>query len=89
VSGCLLNSKNAFSGISSVSPLWEITKYMVIYGVYIRFWPTLGICFAVGMSMCGCGCGGGGGYIFLGWPKPYICTVYDHIFGDIPAKNTV
>ena len=21
----------------------EITKYMVIYGVYIRFWPTLGI----------------------------------------------
>jgi len=22
----------------------EITKYMVIYGVYIRFWPTLLIC---------------------------------------------
>jgi len=22
----------------------EITKYTVIYGVYIRFWPTLDIC---------------------------------------------
>ena len=22
----------------------EITKYTVIYGVYIRFWPTLYIC---------------------------------------------
>jgi hypothetical protein len=21
----------------------EITKYMVIYGVYIQFWPTLGM----------------------------------------------
>ena len=21
---------------------WEITKYTIIYGVYIRFWPTLG-----------------------------------------------
>ena len=25
----------------------------------------------------------------LGWPGPYICTVYDRIFGDFPAKNTV
>jgi hypothetical protein len=24
-----------------------------------------------------------------GWPEPYIYTVYDHIFGDFPAKNTV
>jgi hypothetical protein len=22
----------------------EITKYTVIYGAYIRFWPTLGMC---------------------------------------------
>ena len=22
----------------------EITKYTVIYGVYIRFWPTLHVC---------------------------------------------
>jgi len=21
------------------------------------------------------------------WPEPYIYTVYDHIFGDFPAKN--
>ena len=25
----------------------------------------------------------------LGWPKPYIYTVYDCIFGGFPAKNTV
>jgi len=25
----------------------------------------------------------------LGWPGPYICTVYDRMFGDFPAKNTV
>jgi len=24
-----------------------------------------------------------------GWPEPYIHTVYDRIFGDFPAKNTV
>jgi hypothetical protein len=24
-----------------------------------------------------------------GWPEPYICTVYDRIFGDFQAKNTV
>jgi len=24
-----------------------------------------------------------------GWPGPYIHTVYDHIFGDFPAKNSV
>ena len=24
-----------------------------------------------------------------GWPEPYECTVYDCIFGDFPAKNTV
>jgi hypothetical protein len=24
----------------------EITKYTVIYGVYIRFWPTLRMCFS-------------------------------------------
>jgi len=23
------------------------------------------------------------------WPEPYICTVYDRIFGDLPAKITV
>jgi hypothetical protein len=23
------------------------------------------------------------------WPEPYIYTVYGHIFGDFPAKNTV
>ena len=26
---------------------------------------------------------------WLGWPKPYIYTVYDRILGDFPAKNTV
>jgi len=25
----------------------------------------------------------------VGQPKPYIYTVYDRIFGDFPAKNTV
>jgi len=24
-----------------------------------------------------------------GWPESYICTVYDRIFGNFPAKNTV
>jgi hypothetical protein len=24
-----------------------------------------------------------------GWPEQYICTVYDCIFGDFPAKITV
>jgi len=24
-----------------------------------------------------------------GWPEPYIYTVYDRIFGDSPANNTV
>jgi len=24
-----------------------------------------------------------------GWPEPYICTVYDRMYGDFPAKNTV
>jgi len=24
-----------------------------------------------------------------GWPEPYICIVYDLIFGDVPAKNIV
>jgi len=24
-----------------------------------------------------------------GWPEPYMYTVYDRIFSDLPAKNTV
>jgi len=24
-----------------------------------------------------------------GWPEPYKCAVYDRIFGDFPAQNTV
>jgi hypothetical protein len=24
-----------------------------------------------------------------GWPEPYMYSVYDRIFGDFPAKNTV
>jgi len=24
-----------------------------------------------------------------GWPEPYIYAVYDRIYGDFPAKNTV
>jgi hypothetical protein len=24
-----------------------------------------------------------------GWPESYVYTVYDRIFGDFPAKNTV
>jgi len=24
-----------------------------------------------------------------GWPEPYICTVYDRMYGDFPAKHTV
>jgi hypothetical protein len=43
----------------------ELTKYMVTYGAYIRFWPTLAICGDVFLSsgVCGasragvCGCG--------------------------------
>jgi hypothetical protein len=30
---------------------WEITKYTVIYGVKIRFWPTLQLMFR-GMQEC-------------------------------------
>ena len=30
----------------------------------------------------------GAAYI-QGWPEPYIYTVYDRIFDDFPAKNTV
>ena len=33
-----------------------------------------------------------GAYLFnnsWGWPEPYIYTVYDRIFSDFPAKNTV
>ena len=33
--------KCAFSGISSVDPLCEITIHSVIYSVHTRFWPTL------------------------------------------------
>ena len=28
-------------------------------------------------------------YVFVGWPELYICTVYDRIFGDFPAKTSV
>jgi len=28
-------------------------------------------------------------YYVYGWPEPYIYTIYDRIFGDFPAKNTV
>ena len=29
-------------------------------------------------------------YIYIyGWPEPYICTVFDRIFGHFPAKITV
>jgi hypothetical protein len=24
-----------------------------------------------------------------GWPEPYIYTVYDRVFGDFPARNTI
>ena len=24
-----------------------------------------------------------------GWPEPYMHTVYDRMYGDFPAKNTV
>ena len=27
--------------------------------------------------------------ILLDWPEPYIYAVYDHKFGDFPAKHTV
>jgi len=39
----------------------EITKYTVIYGVYIRFWPTLGMwacCTFVGLTIGWLFCGG-------------------------------
>jgi hypothetical protein len=29
----------------------EITNYMVIYGAYIRFWPTLHMCVSVAMEL--------------------------------------
>jgi len=25
----------------------------------------------------------------LGWPEPYVHTVYDRMYGDFPAKYTV
>ena len=31
-------------------------------------------------------------YLYLcvcSWPEPYICTVYDRIFSDFPAKSTL
>ena len=28
-------------------------------------------------------------YDEYGWPEPYIYTVYDRIFDDFPARNTV
>jgi len=27
--------------------------------------------------------------LIKGWPEPYIYTVYDRIFFEFPAKNTV
>jgi len=27
--------------------------------------------------------------VHFGWPEPYIHTVYDRMYGDFPAKNTV
>jgi hypothetical protein len=35
-----------WSRVSTVYGIFgrEITKYMAIYGIYIRFWPTLDIC---------------------------------------------
>jgi len=27
--------------------------------------------------------------VHQGWPGPYICTIYDRIFGGLPAKHTV
>jgi hypothetical protein len=38
------HSKNSLF-FGSVSPLWEITNYAVMYRVYIRFGPTLYIRF--------------------------------------------
>ena len=55
----------------------EITKYTVIYGVYIRFWPTLGMRHGVADYEY---------HTWLGLAR----TVYIHrIFGDFPARNTV
>jgi len=56
-----------------------------IYGVYIRFWPTLAMC-----SICA-------SHAVISfeqhcdqaWPGPYMYTVYDRIFDDFPARNTV
>ena len=28
-------------------------------------------------------------YTRTGWPEPYMYTVYDCMYGDFPAKNTV
>jgi hypothetical protein len=40
------------------------------------------VCVCVCVSACGYVC-------LLGFPEPYIHTVYDRIFGDVPVKNTV
>ena len=58
---------------------------MVIYSVYIRFWPTLLVCHDVLILAVP-------PFLFVscvGLAKLYICTVYDRIYGDFPAKNTV
>jgi hypothetical protein len=43
------------------------------------------VCVCVRVCACVCMCVAHD----KGWPKPRIYTVYDRIFGDFPAKNTV
>jgi hypothetical protein len=53
--------------------------------INIRFWPTLLVCHDVLILAVP-------PFLFVscvGLAKLYICTVYDRIYGDFPAKNTV
>ena len=40
-------------------------------------------------NMCTVACNNIQIIYMLGWPEPYIYTVYARIFGDFPAKNIV
>ena len=47
----------------------EITKYTVIYGVYIQFWPTLNTCCGHEMIWIKC------------VPYAHVCAIRTHVVG--------
>ena len=79
------------------SYVWCVfTVYKCICGVHVRLWPNLGVtCCAQepGSWEKRCRWQPDSALYSIanvkGWPEPYIYPVYDRIFGDFPAKNTV